>query len=129
MSYNAFLLVVGQLTNKTTASFVHEELEITVEKVRGKHWRLSSKVFDGEGFTPDSVKECVSAAGMLKWQSHGAFLKLNPSLHQVTLIHEILAPPGYASFKKLLSIFMEDAIEWRDILNDFSKKHCLHSSL
>jgi hypothetical protein len=123
MSYDTFLVVLSQLAGKKQARVVVQGSVIFVETDDKKaKWNLKTKVFDGDGFLPHGVRDCVSSTGMLRWQERGAYLKLDNETQNVYLIHEIESSKKYVPFKYQVNDFVEVANEWKEILDDFSTR-------
>ncbi|MBS3905203.1 MAG: hypothetical protein KGZ39_07750 [Simkania sp.] len=128
MLYDTFLAVMNQLAGQRKARCVVQGSVIFIEsKPVGKQWSLATCVFDGGEYLPRSVKECVSSAGVLRWQERGANLRLDPASNSIYLVQEIQSSSKYVPFRYLMSDFAEVANEWRDILDDFAARD--HSSI
>jgi hypothetical protein len=126
MSYSAFLLVMSQLAGKRKARIVVQGGVIFFEiSPKKNHYTLYTKVYFGDGYLPPSVSSCVSSRGTLRWQSRGAYLKLDSLTHSVYLFQEVEMQEGkYIPFKHYLSDFSLVAAEWREILQSFAERDC-----
>lgn len=125
MSYDAFLLVRSQLAGNRKARVIIQDNIIFFEKTKKDHWTLYTKVYSVDGYLPNSVRSCVSSAGVLRWQHSGAYLKLDPHSHSVYLFEEIKIEEGkYIPFKRHLSDFSTVAAEWKEILQSFAERDC-----
>ncbi len=125
MSYDAFLLVMSQWAGYRKARALIQGNIVFFEKIKKNHWTLYTKVYSGDGYLPNSVRSCVSSAGVLRWQHSGAYLKLNPDSHSVYLFEEIEIEEGkYIPFKHHLSNFSTIAAEWKEILQEFAERDC-----
>ena len=128
MSYDAFLAVMNQLAGQRKARCVVQGSVIFIEsKPTQKKWSLATRVFSGDGFLPQSVKECVSSSGTLHWQEKGASLRIDPSSDSVFLVQEIDQAGKYVPFRYLMRDFADVANEWREILEDFAERD--HTSI
>lgn len=83
-------------------------------------WSLSTKVFDGDGYLPPAVRDCVSSSGVLRWQEKGATLRLDPISKSVFLVHEIDAASRYLPFRFFMRDFATLAQEWRTLFDDLA---------
>src|SRR5579871_5407460 len=100
MSYDAFLTVMDQLAGQRKARCVVQGSVIFIEsKPTEKKWALATRVFNGDGYLPKSVKECISSVGVLRWQEKGASLRLDPDSHSVFLVQEIQSSSKYVPFR------------------------------
>ncbi len=123
MSYDAFLAILTQLAGKKKARVVVQGSVLFIEtKSKRDQWTISTKVFDGEGYIPKSVRDCVSSSGVLRWQERGAYLQLDSFTNSVYLVHEIENSKKYVPFRYFVHDFVEVANEWREILDDFSER-------
>lgn len=123
MSYSAFLLVMSQLADNRKARVVIQGNLFFFERMRKNHWNLSTKVYSGDDYLPNSVRTCVSSAGVFRWQPSGAYLKLDHHSHSVYLFEEIEIKEGkYLPFKRHLSDFSAVAAEWKEILQDVAER-------
>lgn len=124
MSYDAFLLVMSQLAGNRKARVVIDENVIFFEAFQKKNrLKIYTKVFNGDGYLPKSVRSCVSSSGILQWQNRGAYLKLDSLTDSVLLVQEVEMEEGkYIPFKHHLSDFSTVAQEWKEILQDFASK-------
>ncbi len=128
MSYDAFLAVTTQLAGQRKARCVVQGSVIFIEsKPTEKKWALATRVFSGDGFLPQSVKECISSSGTLRWQQRGANLQVDPASSSVYLVQEIDQAGKYVPFRYLMRDFAEVANEWREILEDFAERD--HTSI
>lgn len=128
MSYDSFLDVMSQLTEKRKARCVVQGSVIFIEsKPSHKKWSLATRVFYGGGYLPQAVKECVSSSGVLRWQERGARLQVDSDASNVYLVQEIKEEAKYIPFRYLMRDFADVANEWREILEDFSERD--HTSI
>jgi hypothetical protein len=120
LSYNAFLLVMCQLSSRKKAECTIEDTAIFVEaKSEGLAWDLSTKIWDADaGKIPSFLQESLSVKGCLNWQEKGAYLKKDKETSHVYLIQEIKAHPKYVPFKHVMNDFASVASEWKSILSD-----------
>ncbi len=123
MSYKAFLFILSQLAGKKKTRIVVEENVIFVDTSETKEqWTLSTKVYQGEGYIPPSVRACVSSRGTLQWQKGGAYLELDPESHSISLIEQFHVPQGkYIPFRVQFHDFLSVAAEWREIFDEQSE--------
>ena len=124
MAYDAFLIVMSQLAGKRQARVVVQGNVIFFEaSSRKNHFKISTKVYSGDGYLSKSVRSCVSSGGILRWQNNGIYLKLEPLTHSVFLIAEVEMEEGkYIPFRKHLSSFSSVAAEWQEILQEFAER-------
>jgi hypothetical protein len=123
MSYDAFLQVMSQLSGQKRARCVLDDQIIFIDRLSQKNrWSISTKVFDGDGYLPPSVRDCVSSSGVLRWQEKGASLRLDSFSKNVFLVHEIDATSRYIPFRYHLRDFAELAREWRTLFDDLASK-------
>jgi hypothetical protein len=115
MSYQIFLRILIQLSLHSKVVAHIEGREVMVERI-GKKWNLSTRLFSEEGFMPQSIRDCVSSTGILRWQDKGAFLKLDPRTFSVFLIQEMTPTVSYRSFRSLMRDFLQHAQEWQQTL-------------
>jgi hypothetical protein len=122
MSYNAYLMVLSQLSTRKKAQCVIQGSVIFVEsKPSNNDWSISTKIFDSEhGKLPSTLKKSLTSSGLLRWQERGAYLKLDAETNHVYLIQEIQASKKYIPFRHIMSDFTDVATEWKQILDDFS---------
>ncbi len=126
----AFLAVVTQLADQKEAECVLQGSVIRIKaSTEEERWSISTKIFDGDGFLPQSVRYCVSSAGVLRWQERGAFLKIDPVSQSVFLVQEIDDTGKYIPFRHLIGDFAQVAQEWREILEDFASRDYEHRGL
>ncbi len=136
MAYDVFLQVMSQLSGQKRARFVMDGQTIFIDRLQKRsqdklqetRWSLSTKVFDGNGYLPPSVRDCVSSSGVLRWQEKGATLRLDPISKSVFLVHEIDAANRYLSFRYYLRDFSTLAQEWRTLFDDLSSGDLRHTS-
>lgn len=124
MAYDVFLLVMSQLAGRRKARVVIQG-EVVFFEVSDKKNRLifSTKIFSGDGDLPPSVRSCVFSNGVLRWQQNGAFLKLDPNIHCVSLVQEVeMEKNKYLPFRRHLEDFCGIASEWREILRGFAEQ-------
>jgi hypothetical protein len=124
MSYGAFLLVMSQLVDKRKARVVIQSEVVFFEIAQKKnHYILYTKVYSGEGYLPKNVRSCFASSGMWRWQSKGAYLKLDVSTSSVYVFQEVEMQKGkYIPFRDHLNAFSSVASEWREIFQDFARK-------
>lgn len=124
MCHESFLLVLSQLAQRNKARIVKQGSVIFVETLPvSKKWKLSTPVYSGQGYIPHSVRECVgSSSGTLRFQSEGAYLKLDEETHNVNLIQEIESSVKYVPFRYSMRDFAKVAEEWREILDEFARR-------
>lgn len=117
MLHTAFLMAMSQLAVHKKARISLEDKEIFIEAgAKDNRWKLCTKIFNGNGFLPERIRDCISASGVLKWQKEGAFLKLDPETHSVYLVQELELAFKYIFFKQIVTDFIKVAEEWRQIL-------------
>ncbi|MCX6991372.1 MAG: hypothetical protein NTX49_10000 [Chlamydiae bacterium] len=118
MSYNAFLLVMCQLSTRKKAECTIQDNAIFVEsKSEGQAWDLSTKIWDAdEAKVPSFLEESLSLKGRFNWQEKGAYLKRDKETSHIYLIQEIKASPKYVPFKHLMNDFAQVALEWKNML-------------
>ena len=118
MSYNAFLLVMCQLSTRKKAECMVQDTAIFVEsKSEGKAWDLSTKIWDAdEENIPSFLEESLSLKGCFNWQEKGAYLKKDRETSHIYLIQQIKAHQKYVPFKHLMNDFAQVALEWKSIL-------------
>jgi hypothetical protein len=112
--YHAYLKLMAQLSEHNHAVIVIEDREIHIEK---DSWRLTTKIFNGDGSLPVSVKECVSAARLLRWPER---IELKIEEGSVYLIQQVLPLTHFQTFKSYILPFLDLAQEWQEIIEEFS---------
>lgn len=124
MSYNAFLLVMSQLASNRKAHVVVQDEVIFFEtSKRANYLILSSHVYSGDDYLPQTVRSCISSRGVLRWQDNGAYLKFDSPSSSIFLFQEIQMEEGkYIPFRRHLNDFSIVADQWRKILQDFSER-------
>ena len=128
MSYDAFLAVMNQLAGQRKARCVVQGSVIFIEsKPTEKKWALATRVFCGDGYLPQAVKECITSSGTLRWQERGANLRVDPDSSNVYLVQEIEPSGKYVPFRYFMRDFADVANEWREILEDFAERD--HTSI
>ncbi len=121
MSYDAFLQVMSQLSGARRARCVVKNQIIFIDNVSEKNrWALTAKVFDGEGYLPPSVRDCLSSSGRLRWQEKSAYLRLDDISKTIFLVHEIDSTRRYIPFRFYLRDFAELAEEWHLMFDDLA---------
>lgn len=122
MFYAVFLQVMTQLSGSKRAKCVIHGQTIFIDRLqkgdKKEIWTLSTKVFNGDGYLPPTVRECVSSSGVLRWQERGATLRLEPLSKSVFLIHEIDPAKRYLPFRSIMRDFIDVAQEWRTHFDD-----------
>lgn len=118
MNYQSFLFVLNQLRAGRPAHFEWEGLVITFEKIDGnpRGWRFSTILFQAEDRIPPHVQSCVFSSGILRWQTHGAFLKCNPKLNAILLVQELDHAHSFIAFRRTMQDFAALAKEWKTVL-------------
>lgn len=125
MSYQAFLVVMSQLAGNQKARAVIDGNVVFFESSFQKKNRMKiyTKVFDGDGYLPKSVRSCLSSSGTLRWHHGGACLKLDPKAHCVWLIEEFEMTEGkYIPFRNALGDFSLAVEEWKQTLQEIAAK-------
>lgn len=112
--YHSYLNVMSQFSEHNRAVITVKDREICIEK---DGWRMTTKIFNGSGPLPASIKECVSAAKLLRWPEK---IELKIEGGSVYLIQEILPISHFQSFKSYLTHFLALAQEWQEIVEEFS---------
>lgn len=111
MPYNAFLQITNQFSTKNKASAIIDDALIFFKKNKKNQWILSTKV------STSNFSYCLSSLGLLRWQSKGPYLELDPLTQSIFLIEEIEMQEGkYIPFRHNLNNFSKIAAEWREIL-------------
>lgn len=120
MSYNAFLLVMCQLSSRKKAECIVQDSAIFVEaKSEGQAWDLSTKIWDAdEEKIPLFLEESLTLKGRLNWQEKGAYLKKDKETSHIYLIQEVKAHQKYVPFKHVMNDFVSVASEWKSILSN-----------
>jgi len=126
MSYSLFLQVMSHLSGEKRGRFNIEGQTFFIERQqkypKKEIWVLSTKVFNGEGYLPPTIRDCISSSGVLRWQTRGASLKLEPLSKSVFLMHEIEPAKHFIPFRSLMRDFIDLAQEWRTHFDDLSSK-------
>src|SRR5690242_18359013 len=108
MTYNVFLQITNQLCNKDKASIILNDALIFFKKNKKNRWTLSTKV------SVSNDSHCLSSLNLLRWQSKGPYLQLDPCTQSVFLIEEVEMQEGkYIPFRNSLNKFAEIAADWR----------------
>jgi hypothetical protein len=115
ISYQLFLRILSQFVVRSKIKVDVEGREIFIHKDK-KRWILSSLIFKEKGDLSKSVHENFSSLGFLRWQERGAFLKLNREESSLFLVQEITSTLSYLRFKALFTDFIQNAIEWEEIM-------------
>lgn len=126
MEYNAFLLFLNQITSQRKAKVVVQGSVIFIETTsQTGHWCLSTKILGSQVKKLQGSLGSYLSRSSLKWQSKGAYLKVDPDTNAVYLIQEILSSKKYLPFKYLIQDFASVAIEWKEILEECSEEENL----
>jgi hypothetical protein len=127
MSYDAFLLVMSQLAGKRKARVVIQSRVIFFEMSQKKNrCILYTKVYSGEGALPKSVRSCFVSSQLLRFQSRGTYLKLDPSAGCIYLFREVEMQMGkYIPFRDHLEDFSLAASEWKETFQDLTGEKAL----
>lgn len=128
MDYSEFLIVMSQLSFHKKARVVLQGSVYFIEATPNKNkWRLSTKLLYNQERMPNQLAECVSSGSTLRWDHGGAYLKLDREESDLYLIREIECSAKYVPFRYLVTDFIDVADEWKNIIDDFSKKD--HTSI
>ncbi len=128
MSYDVYLIAMGQLAGRKKARLLVEEKEIFLENLGEGHWKFSARVFTSDGDLPSELRSCLFRNGVLRWQERGTYLKYDTMTESILLIYEVEMEPGkYIPFRQALTSFMRIAHEWIDTLEEISHKDSIYA--
>jgi len=91
-----------------------------------KLW-LSTVIYDGENYIPDSVRDCAKAPSPVPHSKIPTFVTIDEKKFQLILNYVGIMPKYDAQeFKNLLEQFGWDAEEWRYYLDDFDQRDLIY---
>lgn len=124
MSYQAFLLVMGQLASKKKARVVVQGDVIFFESsIKENHFKIYTKIFSGDGYLPKNMRSYFSSCGVLRWQHRGAYIELDSETHSIYLVEEIeMEKNKYIPFRNRLNDFSLVALEWKEIFREIAEE-------
>lgn len=131
MSYNDFLMAMSQMSSKKKARVVIDNHLIFIEALKEKNrWNMFTKVFHSSGHLPLSVQDCLTSAEFLRWQYHGAYLKLDVMTQSVYLVNEVeMAIGKYIPFRQHLNEFLVAADEWKETFECFAESDQIYTEI
>lgn len=110
MNYHVYVRLLSQFSYKDVARVEVCERELVVSR-KEERWQISTLLSQGEEIPRDLIH-----FSKMRWQKHGAYLKFDPLLQSLYLIHDVRCP-SYLSLKALLGDFVSHADEWSCYLN------------
>ncbi|MBS0620340.1 MAG: hypothetical protein JSS61_02650 [Verrucomicrobia bacterium] len=123
MSYDAFLLVMGQLTGSRKARVLIDERYLIFEtNLKRDRWTISTTVFSGEAEIPPAVLSCISSRGTFRWEDSGCTLKMDPDTHSIQLLLDVPFQMGkYLPFRSHVTQFLSIANQWRSMFEEIAE--------